>query len=245
LQNLKEPFAAKMILLSNHFPFEMDPGDTDFPAADTNDKIVNQYFQTAHYMDEALRQLFDNLKASGLYDHTMIVMYGDHYGISTNHNQAMQRIMGKEITPYVNAQNQRVPLFITAPHIKGKVVHKYGGEVDVRPTVLHLLGIDTKKFISFGSDLLSEQHRQIVPFRNGDFVTPKYTSVSGKCYRNPDGQPVKKERCQPYGDIAHEELQLSDDVVNGDLLRFYKPKGFQPVDRSKIDYTKDQVENTK
>lgn len=32
------------------------------------------------------------------------------------------------------------------------------------------------------------------------------------------------------------KLDLSDRVVNGDLLRFYTPKGFKPVDRSKYDY---------
>ena len=99
-------------------------------------------------------------------------MYGDHYGLSENHNKAMAKVMGvDEITPYINAQLQRVPLFIHVPGVKAKADHTYGGEVDVRPTLMHLLGIDTKEYIQFGSDLLSKEHRQIVPFRNGDFVS--------------------------------------------------------------------------
>src|SRR5699024_6425012 len=124
----------------------------------------------------------------GLYDNSIIILYGDHYGISTNHNEAMSRVTGEEITPYKNAQLQRVPLFIRVPGVEGKVVHEYGGEVDVRPTLLHLLGIETKDYMSFGSDLLSPERREIVPFRNGDFVTRKYTQVSGKCYSNKDGE---------------------------------------------------------
>lgn len=243
LQSLKQPFDAKFILLSNHFPFALDEEDIDFSAAHTNDNVVNRYFQTAHYMDEAVEQFFDELKRAGLYDNTIIVMYGDHYGISTNHNKAMKQIMGEEITPYVNAQMQRVPLFIHVPHVKGKVVHQYGGEVDVRSTVLHLLGIDTKKFVGFGSDLLSPEHREIVPFRNGDFVTPDYTYVSGKCYSNPNGVPVENKVCGPYKEIARKELQFSDKVVYGDLLRFYTPKGFKPIDRKSISYTKDETKN--
>ncbi len=33
---------------------------------------------------EALKEFFDYLKESGLYDNSVIVMYGDHYGISEN-----------------------------------------------------------------------------------------------------------------------------------------------------------------
>lgn len=241
LKSLHQPFLTKFITLSNHFPFEMDEGDTDFPAGDFGDSVVNHYFQSAHYMDQAMKQFFEELKSSGLYDHSVIVLYGDHYGISENHNKAMAKVTGKEITPYGNAQLQRVPLFIHVPGVKGDVNHTYGGDVDVRPTVLHLLGVDTKDYISFGSDLLSKEHRQIVPFRNGDVMTPKYSSVSGACYANPTGETVDKGLCAPFEKVAKKELALSDKVVYGDLLRFFKPDGFEPVKRSEINYANDQT----
>ncbi|MFC4618187.1 LTA synthase family protein [Camelliibacillus cellulosilyticus] len=243
LKGLQQPFYSKMILLSNHFPFLLNKEDIDFPAADTGDSVVDNYFQTAHYMDEALKEFFDDLKESGLYDHTIIVMYGDHYGISTAHNNAMSKIMGKKITPYENAQMQRVPLFIHVPGVKGGIKHTYGGEIDVRPTVMHLLGVDTSDYISFGSDLLSPKHREIVPFRNGDVITPKYSSVNGTCYANPTGEKVDKQDCQKASDFGKQELDLSDKVVYGDLLRFHNPKGFTPVDKSKISYSSDQTKN--
>lgn len=241
LNGLKQPFYTKFITLSNHFDFKLNPGDTDFPAGDFGDGVVNRYFQTAHYLDEALQQFFTDLKASGLYDHTIIIMYGDHYGISENHNKAMSKVMNTPITPYENAQLQRVPLFIHVPQVKspGKPMDTYGGEVDVRPTLMHLLGIDTKDYVHFGSDLLSPQHRQVVPFRDGDFVTPSYTSVKGICYANPTGEKVDSKECATYDDIAKKELEMSDKVVDSDLLRFYKPNGFVPVDKSKIDYRRE------
>ncbi len=66
----------------------------------TGDPSVDSYFQTARYADEALQQFFTYLKESGLYDNSIIVMYGDHYGISENHNDAMEKVLGKEITPF-------------------------------------------------------------------------------------------------------------------------------------------------
>jgi lipoteichoic acid synthase len=239
LKNLPQPFYTKFITLSNHFPFELREG-SEFPKGNFGDKYVDNYFQTANYLDQSLEQFFNDLKSSGLYDHTIVVLYGDHYGISENHNKAMATVMGKEITPYDYAQLQRVPLFIHVPGVKGHIDHTYGGEVDVRPTLYHLLGIDTKEYISFGSDLLSEQHRQLIPFRNGDFVTNKYTQVSGQCYQNPTGEKVDNKLCQSDDQVAKTELSLSDKVVYDDLLRFYTPAGFTPVNRDDYNYSTNQ-----
>jgi len=238
LEGLKQPFYTKFITLSNHFPFEMDPGDTNFPAGDFGDPVVNQYFQSAHYMDESIKQFFDDLKKAGLYDKTVIVLYGDHYGISENHNEAMKKVLGvNEITPTINAQLQEVPLFIHVPGVKGGVQHQYGGEVDVRPTLLHLLGIDTKDYLEFGSDLLSKQHRNWALFRNGDFVSPTVTEVGDKCYSTVTGLPeTDNAKCKPIDDKVKTELQMSDEVVYKDLLRFYKPDGYKPINPDDYEY---------
>jgi lipoteichoic acid synthase len=238
LEGLKQPFYTKFITLSNHFPFEMDPQDLDFPAGNFGDTVVNQYFQSAHYMDEAMKQFFDDLKADGLYDKSVIILYGDHYGISENHNEAMKKVLGvDEITPTINAQLQEVPLFIHVPGVKGSVQHQYGGEVDVRPTLLHLLGIDTKDYMEFGSDLLSKQHRNWALFRNGDFVSPQVTEINDKCYSTSTGElAVNTAACKPIDEKVKTELQMSDEIVYKDLLRFYKPNGYAPIDPNKYEY---------
>ena len=140
-----------------------------------------------------LKQFFDYLKESGLYDNSIIVMYGDHYGISENHNKAMAQIMGKEITVFESASLQRVPLFIHVPGMEGGVNHEYGGQIDLLPTLLHLLGIDTKDYVQFGTDLLSKEHDEVVPFRNGDFVSPTIYSIDGKFYDSKTGLPLDED----------------------------------------------------
>lgn len=238
LKSLKQPFYTKFITLSNHFPFEMDPEDTDFPAGDFGDTVVNQYFQSSHYMDQALEQFFNDLKAAGMYDNTMVVMYGDHYGISENHNDAMAKVLGvEEITPAINAKLQRVPLFIHVPGVDGGIQEQYGGEVDVRPTVLHLLGIDTKDYLEFGSDLLSQNHRNWTLFRNGDFVSPEALQVKGKCYGTETGELLEgSDICQNIDEKVNVELQMSDEVVYKDLLRFYEPDGYKAINPNDYEY---------
>ena len=239
LERLPQPFYAKMITLSNHFPYPLDEEDQSIAPADTGDGTVDRYFQTARYLDEALKQYFEDMQKSGLAKNTMIVMYGDHYGISENRQKPLSKLLGKEIRDFEQAQLQRVPLIIFAPGLKGQINETYGGEIDVRPTVLHLLGINTKDQISFGSDLLSTKRDQIVAFRNGDFVTDKVTSVKGTVYDNETGLEVDdKEKYQNYADVIKNELELSDKVVYGDLLRFHKLKGIVKTDRNTLDYTK-------
>jgi lipoteichoic acid synthase len=238
LKSLKQPFYTKFITLSNHFPFEMDPEDTDFPAGDFGDTVVDQYFQSSHYMDQALEQFFNDLKASGLYDNTMVVMYGDHYGISENHNDAMAQVLGvEEITPAINAKLQRVPLYIHIPGAEGGVQEQFGGHADVRPTVLHLLGIDTKDYMEFGSDLLSKNHRNWALFRNGDFVSPEAVQVKGKCYSTETGELLENsEVCKSIEEKVNTELQMSDEVVYKDLLRFYQPDGYKAINPNDYEY---------
>ncbi len=129
-------------------------------------------------MDEALRQFFQELKDEGLYDNSIIVMYGDHYGISENHNEAMGQYLDKEVTPYVSAQLQRVPMYIHIPGVtdqgKGKTISKVSGQIDLKPTLLHLMGINSKNDIAFGEDLFSPDHQDFIVFRDGSFITSEY-----------------------------------------------------------------------
>jgi lipoteichoic acid synthase len=238
LESLSQPFYAKFITVTNHFPFPLAQELATIEPHTTGDSSVDNYFQTVRYADEALKEFFDYLKESGLYDNTMIVMYGDHYGISENHKKAMSTVLGTEVGDFENAQLQRVPLFIHIPGVDGGNMHQYGGQIDLLPTVLHLLGVDTKGFVQLGTDLFSKDHQTIVPFRNGDFVTDKVTALNGKYYDTATGEPLEaNEEIKQNEKIVQMKLKMSDKIVNQDLLRFYTPEGFEPIDPSVYDYT--------
>ncbi|MFJ8246147.1 LTA synthase family protein [Peribacillus asahii] len=245
LETLPQPFYAKFITVSNHFPYAIDQDLTTIGKHTTGDASVDNYFQTARYADEALKEFFVYLKESGLYDNSVIVMYGDHYAISDNHMSAMSKVMGKEVGEFEHSELQRVPLLIHVPGVEGGVQHQYGGQIDLRPTLLHLLGVDTSEYVQFGTDLLSKDHNEIVPFRNGDFVTPNFSLVKGKYYDTNTGEVLQEnEEIKKAKESVEMKLNLSDKVVNGDLLRFYEPEGFVPVDPNDYDYTYREEEQT-
>ena len=230
LRALKHPFYTKFILLTNHFPFILDHGDTDFARGDTGDGVLNRYFQTAHYEDEALKQFFNQLKTSGLYNQSVIILYGDHYGISENHYKAMAKVLGIDhVTPYDHYQLQKVPLFIHIPGMDGKkskVMETVGGEIDLKPTILNLLGIQTDDAIVFGSDLFSKERLSFTVFRDGSAVSDKYVygNRQQKCYEKPNGDQVDMSLCEDIRKSAQQDLMFSDKMIYGDLLRFIDHK---------------------
>src|SRR5699024_3860509 len=126
LEDLDQPFYAHLMTLTHHHPYLIDDEDASIEPAETGDGSVDRYFQTARYLDEALEDFFDDLKEAGLYEDSVIMIYGDHYGVSTNHNRAMKELLGEEITPFKNAQLQRVPFLIKVPGVEGKgIVEEY------------------------------------------------------------------------------------------------------------------------
>lgn len=242
LDELPQPFYAKLITLTNHYPYELDKQNTDFPATKTGDKTVAPYVQTAHYLDEAFGEFLTYLKSSGLYKNSVIVLYGDHYGISDNHRAAIAQLLGKKsVDEYDLAQFQKVPLMIHSSGLKGGVDHTYGGEIDFLPTLMDLLGVKDNNTIQFGQDLLSNKRNQVVAFRDGDFVTPKYTKIGSTVYQTSSGKKLtlttqQKKQITKLQNYVTTELSLSDRVIEGDLLRFYTPKGFTKVNKKDYNY---------
>ncbi|TMU85526.1 LTA synthase family protein [Bacillus sp. BHET2] len=231
MKEMPQPFSTKMITLTNHYPFTLDEEDQLIDPYTSNDGTVNRYFQTVRYMDEAVKNFINNLKESGLYENSVIVMYGDHYGISENHNKAMSQYLEKDITPFVSTQLQQVPMIIHIPGQKGKTISKVAGQVDLKPTIMHLLGIDTKNDIQFGSDLFSDGHEDLAILRDGRFITKDYVYAGEQCWNKETEENTDMKYCEPFKERVDNELEYSDKIIYGDLLRFYNETEYRDHDK--------------
>lgn len=243
IERLPQPFYLKLITVTNHYPYDLDKKNQSIDPTDTGDETVDGYVQTAHYLDQAIGEFLQWMKKTGLDKKTILVLYGDHYGISGNHHKASAELLKQEeFTNFDNLKFQRVPLMFHMKGLKGGIKDTYGGEIDVLPTLLNLLGINDKDTIQFGHDLLSSKAPQIVAQRNGDFITPEYAKVGGTYYYTKTGEEIEKPdkklktKLVAISNKVTTQLSLSDRVIAGDLLRFYKPKGFKKVNPHDYDY---------
>ena len=250
LERLQQPFYTKFITVSNHYPYttSLSGDDLGFPLAKTQDETINGYFATANYLDSSIKAFFDYLKESGLYKNSIIILYGDHYGISNSRNPALAPLLGKNSetwSSYDNAMLQRIPYMVVIPGMdKGGIIDTYGGEIDMLPTLEHLLGIESNKFLQVGQDMLSPDHDQIVAFRSANyFVTPEYTSYSGRTYYTKTGEEITnpdektKEQLDKIREAANLQLKISDSIQTGDLLRFFKGNDLGKVNPDDYSYT--------
>ncbi|WP_174734626.1 LTA synthase family protein [Mesobacillus harenae] len=221
LNDIPKPFYGKFITLTNHFPFHLDSEDKFIDEYNSPSGTLNRYFPTVRYTDEALKVFIENLKREGIYEDSIIVLYGDHYGISENHNPSMEQFLGKEITPFESVQLQRVPMIIHIPGHEGKTISTVSGQIDLRPTLLNLAGIDSKKDIEFGSDLFAQDREEFTILRDSSFITKDQVYTKGSCYDKATGEILTKSECDPYRQRAKLELDYSDKIIYGDLLRFH------------------------
>ncbi|MCX8720247.1 MULTISPECIES: LTA synthase family protein [Lactobacillus] len=248
IERLPQPFYLKLITVTNHYPYDLDKKNQSIDPTDTGDETVDGYVQTAHYLDQAIGELMRWMKKTGLDKKTMLVLYGDHYGISGNHHKASAELLNQdEFTNFDNLKFQRVPLMFHMPGLKGGIKKTYGGEIDVLPTLLNLLGINDRKTIQFGHDLLSSKAPQIVAQRNGDFITPKYAKVGSTYYDTKTGEEIEdpdeklKAKLVAISNKVTTQLSLSDRVIAGNLLRFYHPKWFKKVNPHDYNYNEEKA----
>ncbi|MFT8543885.1 MAG: LTA synthase family protein [Leuconostoc falkenbergense] len=247
IEQLPQPFYAKLITVTNHYPYDLDKQNIDFPATKTGDNTVDGYVQTAHYLDQSFGELMTYLKKVGLYNNSVFVLYGDHYGISENHQPAIAQLLGKDkITNYDLANFQKVPFMIHATGLKGGINHTYGGEIDMMPTLLDVLGVPDDGMTMFGQDMLSSNYKGKVVFRDGDWITPTYTKFNNQYFNTQTGEQVTesadkqlKKVAKTMSAYATTVLGYSDEVITGDLLRFDTSRSdFHAINKKDYNYKK-------
>ncbi|MEX2461319.1 MAG: LTA synthase family protein [Paenibacillaceae bacterium] len=223
-----KPFYTQFITLSSHHPFKI-------PEDKKNKALLNSltrsqfgdYLLAVNYTDYALGVFIDGLKKAGLWENTVLVVYGDHFGLQPKDNTAaaIYEAIGIKYHPEVSRFN--IPLFIHAPNLpQGEVISQVGGQLDIMPTVANLLGISLKdeNFVHFGQDLMNISKnvfgmRYYLP--TGSFFNNDILFVPGKGFE--DGKATSLTTLEPVADFSQykddyeyvlNQMKLSDEYVN-------------------------------
>lgn len=165
IQDEGKKFYANIITLTSHHPFQLPADKTKFSLpSEYKDTLTGNYLEMMHYVDTALGQLITDLKNNGLWEDTALIIYGDHFGIpadtiSDSEKGVLKSLLKRE---YTCIDMLNVPLIIKIPgECVGEVKNVTGGQVDLMPTILNLLGIESKDKILFGQDLLNTEENCI------------------------------------------------------------------------------------
>jgi lipoteichoic acid synthase len=227
LAALPEPFYAVLVTLTNHVPFD-DPGlPRALPLGPLAPTMVGRYLDSVHYTDAALGLLVDRLRASGVLDRSVLVVYGDHHGVVRDAEGTEQLGLGTDRADVWLEHDRRVPLLVRLPGGAHAGRHDApAGQVDVAPTLADLLGLDLAATFFHGRSLVSAPPAPVV-LPDGSAVSEDLVFLSFEkrwgppgCLDASSGLPVARERCDPLAAGAARALAVSRAEIEEDLFRW-------------------------
>ncbi|MBQ9972394.1 MAG: LTA synthase family protein, partial [Firmicutes bacterium] len=143
MKALEEPYYSFVITLSTHNPFGLPEFLQEIELRPEEENIVGRYIQSANYSDRCLEEFFDALKEEGLYENSLIIMYGDHFGLTRADADITKVVSDWRGEAYTYDEMLRVPLFVHIPgYVGNERISISGAQWDVLPTVSYLLGIE-------------------------------------------------------------------------------------------------------
>ncbi|WP_405168687.1 LTA synthase family protein [Paenibacillus sp. FSL H3-0286] len=227
LQKKGTPFYAQMVTASSHHPFQIPDSFKKISVPDElKNTMLGDYLTAINYTDYAIGTLIEGLKKNGMWDNTVLVMYGDHFGLQPQDvpPEQVESALGIPYDSRISRFN--IPLIVHVPGMEqGKVVERTGGQLDILPTIANLLGVSLKEegYTAFGHDLLNID-RNVLGMRyylpSGSFFNDDILYVPGKDFA--DGKAVSLDTLKPVSDFTKYQtdyeyilklMNLSDEYV--------------------------------
>lgn len=242
-----------MIMLTNHTPFsdvekygdfEVNMKETVTKEDGTTEEVVHpymegkklgNYFKSAHYADQAIGELFQQLDENGLLDNTVVVIYGDHdarlsrsdydymynYDKETDAKYDKDDPRYKEYDSYQYELGRKVPFIIWTKDMAGTdlnmEVTDVMGMYDVMPTLGNMFGFYNK--YQLGHDIFNIKSDNIVVFPTGNWVTNKvYYNSQKEAYLSLDGSAISEEEIRNNSEYTTKILNVSNDIIVYDLI---------------------------
>jgi lipoteichoic acid synthase len=191
------PYYAQFITLSAHTPFTFVPQSRrpiKTPSA-YRGTLLADYISAQSYGDKALGQFISGLKATGIWDKSIVVIYGDHTSMLENDLSGTDAKLARSLLGrnYGPADRQRIPLVIHLPGQKAPEVNKdVVGQVDIMPTIADLLGLDISQVPHMGRSAFVKSNA-LVPLNSylpgGSFVNDRVLFMPGLGFE--DGKAVE------------------------------------------------------
>lgn len=238
IAELPKPLFAHLLTLSSHGPHECYPPETALPLKGLKGH-AEDFVQSFHYADAAFGEFIAGLKKQGLYEDSVIVLYGDHdAGLP---KEDIARLALKPRDQWKVMEIDRVFFGIKLPHQKHvSRRRRVSGHLDIAPTLLHLAGVPRKGTFYFGHNLFRAHANPVVPFRDGSFADGTCLNLSPTPGGEPSFRIQTAERlpaggCEASRAEARRRLNLSDQILDANLiprlLRLAAGSGQSPSDK--------------
>lgn len=186
------PFYCQLVTITPHHPFRMPASmiDIELPTW-LKGSTVGNYFEAMNYEDRSIGWFVDKLKDDGLWDTSIVVIYGDHYGLRPGDLEQNENLSRLELVlehRYTLADRANIPVII---HLPGQESGVYCatpvGQVDIMPTLADALGVDLSSIAVVGRSAF-EATRPLIVGRSGlpigSFVNDKIAYLANESFES-------------------------------------------------------------
>ena len=229
LSNAKEPFFANIVSASSHNAFDLPGLENKYDKVSIDvgkykGTYFGDYLEAINYADYAFGIFVDELKKAGLYDDTLIFVFGDHYGMQM-YNDEMLEFIKETDHEYNNVETEinyaNVVCGIKIPGLEKNKITKTVSKLDIKPTLCYLCGIEDG--VSLGTNIFG--NKDFACLNNGVIVTDEYY-YNGDWYNKKNGEKInteilkddEKEKLNFYVESMEQEITISNSIVLNNLL---------------------------
>ncbi|MCI0455122.1 MAG: LTA synthase family protein [Candidatus Dadabacteria bacterium] len=226
LQEQKEPFIAYLLTSSTHHPYKVPEKYKALNIGELEETTIGNYLHAVHYFDKEFGEFIDKLKETGLLDRSIVVVYGDHAAPRIELNYISEPLgYPTQNNYYTWLLQKRLPLIIRLPFGEAAGVRQItGGQLDIAPTILSLLGVNDESNVMLGRDLTKDESPMVV-FRDGSFADGNYIFINlfgpislSTCYEASTGRVIDCKSLEEKRLKALERLEISDLIIHGDFI---------------------------
>lgn len=225
------PFMTSIVAASSHTPFDLDgikdkDKKVNIDVGKYKDTQFGSYLEAVNYADYAFGIFIDELKANDLYDDTVMIIFGDHYGLNID-NEEMEEFIKEtninynDISRCLNYVN--VVCGMKIPEVEALKIEVPVSKVDIKPSLLQISGIDDD--FSLGKTMFSTKDYAYISI--GSIVTKDYYYTNDEWYEIDTGNVVNLGELQQDEKIKLEELvknmklqlDISNSIIINNLLK--------------------------
>lgn len=148
-KKMKEPFFHVILTATMHAPYDWEKpsiANTQLPVCSSISNEYHTYLRECMFMDEQIGAYIDNLKQSGKYDNTVIIITADHEAHSDLLNTSLS-----------NINNAFLPLYIVNSGIHDNVYQGKMNQADLYPTLIDIFHINSR-FRGLGKSILRSNY---------------------------------------------------------------------------------------
>lgn len=215
LPETEGPIFADIVAASSHKPFDLEG------IQDREQKIsidvgkykgtqLGNYLESMNYADYAFGIFLDELKKRGLYEDSVIFVYGDHYGM-TMYDEDLIDFLGEDKEHYNVARMQfefsNVACGMHVPGIQSMTIEHPVSKVDMKPTLMQIANIEDK--FSLGTSIFEK--KPYVCINNGKIITEQYYYDAENWYDLKTGEMLDMESLE---DSVRNQLEENVEDTN-------------------------------